>query len=224
MAQIFVSHSKLDSDLVNFFRDAFFNTGVKPVFEEFEGILTGAVTPLKVKGDIESSNALFVVLSQNVHEIPHTRDWVVWETGVGNNRDIWVFEPYSQLGSISVVIPYLRYYVVYDTGNEWLDYIKKIIWSYNDSHVLSTILGLGSAGAGIGAVLDERDRAEGAIIGGFGGAFLGGLMARKAKSEERPMGIYVICVNCNSSFNLHIPRGMNSFSCPVCRVFLEFQY
>jgi len=224
MAQVFVSHSKLDSDLLNFFSNAFFNTGVMPLFEEFEGILTGAVTPSKVIGDIESSKAVFVVLSQNVHGIPHTRDWVVWETGVANNRDIWVFEPYSQLGSISVVIPYLRHYVIYDTRNEWLGYIRKIIGSYDDSHLLPTMLKWGSAGAGLGAVLDERDRVEGATIGGLGAAFLGGLVARKAKSEERPMGIDVMCINCHSSFGLHIPEGMNSFRCPVCNVFLEFQY
>jgi len=224
VAQIFVSHSKLDSDLVNFFRNAFFDTGVMPVFEEFEGILTGAVTPSKVIGDIESSKAVFVVLSQNVHGIPHTRDWVVWETGVANNRDIWVFEPYSQLGSISVVIPYLRHYVIYGTLNKWLAYIRKIIRSYDDSHLLPTMIKWGSAGAGLGAVLDERDRREGATIGGLGADLLGGLAARKAKSEERPMGIGVICINCASSFNIQIPEEINSFRCPVCNVFLEFPY
>jgi hypothetical protein len=222
MAQVFVSHSKLDSDLVNFFNNAFFNTGVMPVFEEFEAILGGTVTPSKVIGDIKSSNAVFVVLSRNVHGIPHTRDWVVWETGVANNRDIWVFEPYSQLGSISIVIPYLRHYVIYDTVSEHLAYIKKIIESYDDSHLLPTMIKWGSAGAGLGAALHERDRAKGATVGGLGAAFLGGLVAKKAKSEERPTGIDVMCIDCNSSFSLHIPEGMNSFRCPVCNVFLGF--
>lgn len=85
MAQIFISHSQRDEDLRNFFSNAFAGTKVKAIFEEFEKILRGRVTSEHVAKDIEDSKAIFVVLSQKVQDIPHTRDWVIWETGVAKS-------------------------------------------------------------------------------------------------------------------------------------------
>ena len=147
-----------------------------------------------------------------MENIPHTRDWIVWETGVAKNRDIWVFEPYSQLGSISVVIPYLKHYVIFDVNNDaWLGYMRKIIESYDDSHILPTVLLTG----GLGALLAEKDKTEGAIWGTLAGLVL------CDKTRNMPMGIGVNCVNCNSSYNLHIPQGVNIFRCPVCNQYLK---
>ena len=88
MAQIFVSHSQRDEDLKNFFSNAFAPTNVRAIYEEFEKIIRGGVTSEQIARDIENSRAVFVILSQNVQNIPHTRDWVVWEAGVGKNRFI----------------------------------------------------------------------------------------------------------------------------------------
>lgn len=82
MAHIFISHSGKDKDLRDFFSNAFAGTKVKAIFEEFEKILIGKVTSEQIARDIENSKAVFVILSQNVQDIPHTRDWVVCETGV----------------------------------------------------------------------------------------------------------------------------------------------
>ena len=211
MAQIFVSHSQKDKDLVSFFSNAFAGTKLKAIFEEFEKIIKGKVTSAHIIKDIESSKAVFVILSQNVQGIPHTRDWVIWETGVAKSRDIWVFEPYSQFGRISIVTPYLRHYVIFDTSDDWLRYIRRIIKSYDDSHVLPTLLVTG----GIGAALAEKDKMGGAVLGALAG------LAISDKSKERPTGIGVICSNCSSSYNIHIPQRMNIFRCPVCNKYLE---
>lgn len=221
MAQIFVSHSKRDKDLVDFFSNAFATTKVKAIFEEFEKILTGERTSHSVVQDIENSKALFVVLSQNVHNIPHTRDWVVWETGVAKNKDIWVFEPYSQLGGIAIVIPYLRHYVIFGSTKHWLGYIRRIIESYDDSHTLLTVLLTGLTGAEIGAALSEKDKTGGAIVGGIGGTIAG--LAISDRSKKRPMGLNIVCVNCRSSYNIHLPQGMDLFRCPVCNNFLKIK-
>jgi len=213
MAQIFVSHSKKDKDLRDFFSNAFADTKVRAVFEEFEKILRGKVTSEQIVKDIENSNAVFIILGPNVQDIPHTRDWVVWETGVAKNKDIWVFEPYSQFGRISVVIPYLRHYVIFDTSNAWLGYIRRIIESYDDSHVLPTLLVTG----GIGALLAEKDKIGGAVLGTLAG------LAISDKSRERPTGIRVKCVKCSSLYNIHIPQGMNKFRCPVCNTYLKIR-
>lgn len=206
MAQIFVSHSKKDGDLVSFFSKAFAPTKVKAVFEELEQITSGVRTPSKVLHDIENSNALFVILSHNVQKIPHTRDWVVWEAGVGKNRDIWVFEPYRDLGKIRVVVPYLRHYVLFGLNEYWLGYIRKIIESYDDSHVLPTII----AGAGIGMAVD-KDKTEGAVWGGVGGTIVASLL-----NNQRPKGIQLKCPKCYSTYNIHVPDNLYEFRCPVC--------
>lgn len=220
MAQIFISHSKEDKDLVDFFSNAFAGTKVKAVFEEFERILTGKITSYKIKQDIENSNAVFVILSQNVHDIPHTRDWIVWETGVAKNKDIWVFEPYSQFGNISVIIPYLRHYVVFNDSEDWLSYLRMIVESYDDSHTLPTILLSGLAGAGVGAALAGKDRTGGAVLGGIIGGLVG--LGISDKSGQRPMGLSIKCVNCQSIYNIHIQQGIN-FRCPVCNDFLKIE-
>lgn len=210
MSQIFVAHSRRDRDFRDFFSNAFAGTKVKAVFEEFEKILVGRITSDIVARDIENSRAVFVILSQNVQDILHTRDWVVWEAGVAasGNKDIWVFEPISQLGRISVVIPYLKHYVVFDTSDDWLGYIRRIIESYDDSHVLSTVLVTGFTGAALGGGL-------GAAVGTLTGIII------SDRSRERPTGIEVECCECNSIYSIHIPQGLNIFRRPVCNAYLE---
>jgi len=218
MAQIFVSHSQKDEDLKNFFSNAFLGTKVAGIFEEFEKILGGKVTSVKIARDIENSRAVFVILSQNVQDIPHTRDWVVWETGVAKNKDIWIFEPYPQFGKISVVTPFLRHYAIFALNDSWLGYIRRIIESYDDSHTLGTALVTGGLGAIIGSALSE-DESEGAIAGGILGGLYG--LAVSDKTKFRPTGLKTECVSCSSTYAVHIPQGMTTIRCPVCNKFLE---
>lgn len=208
MAQIFVSHSGRDRALVSFFSKAFASTKVKAIFEEFEKILKGKITSSKITKDIENSNAVFVILSQNVQSIPHTRDWVVWETGVAKNRDIWIFEPYSHLGKISVITPYLKHYVIFEPNDSYLGYIKRIIESYDDSHILPTLL----VTTGVGALLGKG---EGAALGALTGLVI------SDKSKERPLGKSIKCLSCHSSYNIHIPQGLSIIRCPVCNKLLK---
>ncbi len=212
MAEIFVSHSGKDKDLRDFFSNAFAGTKVRAIFEEFEKIIRGTVSSAQIARDIENSKAVFVILSQNVQGIPYTRDWVVWETGVAKNKDIWIFEPSTQFGLISVVTPFLRHYVIFDISDPWLGYLRRIIESYDDSHVLPTLLITG----GLGALLaSENDKAGGAAFGALAGLVL------SDKSKERATGIGVTCYNCSSLYNIHISQGTNQFRCPVCNSFLQ---
>lgn len=220
LAQIFVSHSQKDKELKSFFSEAFATTNVKAIYEEFEQILKGKVTAEQISRDIENSRAIFVVLSQNVQNIPHTRDWVVWEAGVGKNRDIWVFEHYQDVGKISVVTPYLRHYVIFGTSDSWAGYLRKIIKSYDDSNTLGTVLVTGGLGAVVGSALSE-DKEAGAVFGGIGGAILGAAIADKSKI--RPVGQRIQCANCTSTYSAHLPQGTQKIRCPVCNKFLEIE-
>lgn len=105
MAQIFFSHSKQDKDIVHFFLEAFAGTKVKPHCEEFEAQPPRGIGAEKTAADIQASNAIFVLLSENVEKLHHTRDWVAWECGTALNNDIWVFEPVRSLNRVSVAVP-----------------------------------------------------------------------------------------------------------------------
>jgi hypothetical protein len=219
MAQIFVSHSRNDDDIVAFFAKAFAMTNVKAVYKEFEAIKE-KVTADIIQSDIEDSEAIFVLLSKNVEEIKHTRDWVVWEAGTGSakNRDIWIFEPRSQLGKISVVIPHLDHYVIYGINKQWLDYISRIIKSYDDSHILKTLLLTGGLSA-LGAMLAKEDKAGGAVLGAISGLVL----SPPSPEENRPSGVRTKCVKCHSSYRVHIPTDLSAFRCPVCNAVLKYK-
>lgn len=210
MAQIFVSHSGKDKQLVDFFSNAFSLTKVKAILEKFEKILTGKITSQKISTDIERSNAVFVLLSKNVQKIPHTRDWVVWETGVAKNKDIWIFEPYKQIGKISIITPIVKHHVIFNTDEFHLAYIRKIIESYDNSHVLPTIL----MSSGVGAILGKS---EGAAVGAMTGLMLSN------KTKDRPIGVEVNCANCFSTYQIHIPDGMTKLRCPVCNKYIEIK-
>lgn len=208
MSQIFISHSKEDKDLINFFSKVFSSTKVKAIWEEFKKIITlNSVTSKKIKDDIKQSNALFIILSQNVQALPHTRDWVDWESGVGSasNKDIWVFEPYRQLGSISVVTPHLNHYVLFETNNSWFKYIWQIIDSYNDSNIL------------LATTVGELQRIT----------TLEGLIGDpvRDKSINRPTGIEIKCSYCSLVYNIHFPipdrSNQFNFRCPVCNKYLS---
>lgn len=199
------------------FTDGFAGTRVKGVFEEFEKIERGAVTRDQIIQDVRESNAAFIVLSRNVHAIQHTRDWICWESGCAVNKDIWVFEPRSQIGEISVVIPSVRHYVVLEGTNDDLAYLRKIIDSYDDSNVLLATLAGAAIGAIAGKYLAKKDKgggqAVGALAGGLGGFYL------TDKSRLRPPGVQTRCPKCSAVYNVHI--AVNPYRCPVCNERLE---
>jgi hypothetical protein len=208
MAQIFISHSARDTELVHFFQGIGARSKVRLVFEEIEKLVTGSVNAAKIRADIEASNAVFLLLSKHVQSIPHTRDWIVWESGVGHNKDIWVFETYSNRGQISVTTPFLRHYVLFEPSNLHFPYLNQIVASYDDSGVLPAMIVTGA----IGAVLGEG---AGALVGAFSGA----LAANPAKS--RPPGIQISCAHCSSTYALHLPQTVTVFRCPACNISLQ---
>lgn len=205
MAQIFISHSQRDTDIIHFFLEAFAGTKVKPHLEELEKELPSGVTAEKIEGDIQASNAVFVLLSEKVENLKHTRDWVTWECGTAKNKDIWVFEPFETLGRVRVVVPRFNHYAVFERTDEWRKYLRSIVESYDDSHVITTL----SATTAGGALLNDEDRGEGAAVG-----FAVGLVGLLLHSMSKPsFGIDVRCWKCFSNYKVH---RYGSFRCAVC--------
>jgi hypothetical protein len=81
MAQIFISHSARDQQLKNFFNQAFATSSVNAKLEEIEQLYKGTITTQQIEQDITLSSAVFVLLSQNVDSLDHTRDWIGYEVG-----------------------------------------------------------------------------------------------------------------------------------------------
>lgn len=210
MAQIFVSHSQKDKEIIHFFLEAFAGTKVKPHLEEFEKELPTGVTAQKIDRDIRVSNAIFVLLSENVERLQHTRDWINWECGTARNKAVWVFEPTQTLGQVSVLIPRINHYVLYEKTEEWRKYLREIIDSYDDSHVLTTL----SATTFGGAAVVKNDPGSGAAMG-----FLAGLGALVLKDMTKSQfGVEVRCWKCSSNYRAH---RFGRFRCPVCNSFSE---
>lgn len=208
MAQIFISHSQRDRHLVDFFLRAFAGTKVKPLFQELEKEPVSGITEKEITRNIEASNAVFVLLSECVQALAHTGYWVAWECGTAKNKDIWIFEPFEAGFRVRVVIPRFNHFVRFNQNEDWRRYIRGVIDSYDDSHVLTAL----SAGAGIGAVLDEKDRGRGAAKGFLVG--IGGLILHSINKPS--FGYPVRCLKCHSNFSVHLPDGVEEFRCANC--------
>jgi len=205
MARIFVSHSSKDEEIKSFFLRAFAGTNVKPIFEELEEKPLTGVNTQKIKTDILMANAVFVLLSENVENLKNTRDWIGWECGIAENKPIWIFEPSNSLHKVSVVVPRFNDYVMYDMNDTWREYIRTLISSYDDSHILPLL----SAATGGGAILNDKDRGTGAVIGFLAG--IGGLIVNSVM--KKPLGIGVHCTKCFAVYKIH---RFGEFRCAVC--------
>lgn len=139
MPEIFISHMAKDIDYRHYFLEICNLAKTRPIFEELEQIIQGKIFWWNILDDIDRAKAVFVILSQNIQkeEQKHTRDWIVWETGVAaaKKKDVWVLEPYREFGKISIVIPYLTHYMLFEISDEYTKYIKNIIESYSNPSI-----------------------------------------------------------------------------------------
>lgn len=205
MAQIFISHSSRDRELVSLFERAASTTNVRLVLEELESLKWGPANQTRIANNISQSNAVFVLLGANVNDLPHTRDWVAWEAGQASakNKDIWVFEPAEDRGRVAVVIPQLRHYVVSVGSDLFVRYLMGIVESYDDSGIPAAALIFGGLGAAVGG-------GPGAALGAYGGYQIAD------KSGIRPTGLPLSCPKCRSTYSVHLPHGTLNYRCPVC--------
>jgi hypothetical protein len=205
MAQIFISHSARDTELISFFNKAFATSSVNAKYEEIDQLYRGIVTTEQIQQDIRLSNAMFVLLSQNIDSLDHTRDWVGFESAYAKgadsgNREVWVFEHINDVGHLNKVVPSFDHYVIYDTSDTALVYVKAIVESYDDGRVLKNV----AVGAGAGAMAGVP----------WVGAGLGLLYS--TLTTGRPQGVEAVCA-CTLKYRSHIPEQIHQFRCPKCR-------
>ncbi|WP_449463036.1 hypothetical protein PQ610_02065 [Tardisphaera miroshnichenkoae] len=130
MAQIFVSHSRRDEDIRQWFDTIFATAGVRAVRMEFEDaeVKSGRMILQKIR----ESDALFVLMGPNLTFSQFTENWIGFEVGAAAalTKPVWVFE--RILDSVMFPIPYLTHYVLYDPrSEEYRVYVTDIVKQFN---------------------------------------------------------------------------------------------
>jgi hypothetical protein len=215
MAQIFISHSSKDTRIVDFINRTFASTKVEAKYEEIEAILDGRKTAQQIAADIGRSNAVFILLGENVESLHHTQQWVLWESGVASaaNKDLWVFEAREDHGKLSVLIPHLHHHVCFEYSEPWLAYVRAVVSSYDDSHVMPAI------SAGIATGVATENPVAGILAGGIVALLLAG------NRQGPPAGLMaILCTNCKSVYRIHRDPAWSVMRCPVCNIQLQLQY
>ena len=127
---VFISHSKDDPNL-DFFHKILSALPTEAVWMEFEDM--EAPPYLSIRRKVNSSDAIFVLLSEHLVHRQHTNNWVSFEIGLAGNRksgeseglDVWVFEPMGE--DISFAVPYCTFYVKYKTPLASLKRLKEML-------------------------------------------------------------------------------------------------
>lgn len=142
MVLVFISHSKDDTNIRNFFGNIINSIeGFNSKFMEFETIKGyPALFIEKIIGN-EDVKAVFVLLGSNITKSPYTQNWVAFEVGMAKalKKDIWVFEEFNT--DIKFPIPYLDFYMMYTIDNkDHFDFIRSLVKQYKDEESLIGIL------------------------------------------------------------------------------------
>jgi hypothetical protein len=86
-------------------------------------------------------------LSEDVEVLRHTRDWINWECGTTKNKEIWIFEPLASLGKIRVLVPRYNHYALFERTDEWREYLRSVIETYDGLHIIPALSASTAAGA-----------------------------------------------------------------------------
>lgn len=99
---VFMSHSRLDTNGMNFFNRAFSSTPNRCFWYSFE--IPEPPHANTLTNQIKQSSSVFVVLSEPMAERPQTRSWVGFEAGVAASlkKSVIVFERYDEFINIPV--------------------------------------------------------------------------------------------------------------------------
>jgi hypothetical protein len=129
VTSVFVSHSRRDKDIVNYFSQVFARTKLEAQLMELEDIVNkyqGLEIANKIRND---TSAVIVLLGESLlhHKrsaaafrrswVNHTRNWISFEIGVaaGCRKPVWVFEGITR--PIKFPIPFLTDYYRYKIGD-----------------------------------------------------------------------------------------------------------
>ena len=125
--KVFISHSKRDPNL-GFFQSLFAMLRIESTWIELEDVVPPP--SVYIREQVNQSDAVFVLLSQPLTELPHTNNWVAFEVGLAANcgaqgLDVWVFEPLDE--HIDFAVPYFTHYMRYHTERNALTWLRDML-------------------------------------------------------------------------------------------------
>ena len=138
MAHIFISHSKSDEIIKEFFRKTIENTpGLEPILMEYKNF-DHQYAGKMIKQEItrKDCKCLIVLIGKRIllsdgYNYSFTHNWVGYEIGVAahDNKPIIVFEENTMNFSdiVQFPVPYLNHYVQYKQDNHNSNYIGKLL-------------------------------------------------------------------------------------------------
>jgi len=203
MANIFISHSRRDEELITAMVKVLRNIGHNPIVEEFIPEEEKEPIPYEeIRKNVGVSDFVFLFLTDNVVATEYTRNWVMFEVSItaSAQKRLFVFERAGI--PIPYPIPYLTDYMLFDK-----DSTSDIL----DIQALAKKIGempKGVIGAGLGALLGLPFGPLGLILGGLTGGIFG------ASASEQILKVQ--CPHCGVSFNYYSPHYYE-FNCPSCR-------
>lgn len=142
-AQVFMSHTKLDSECCDKFDSAAARVGLKVFRSEFEEI--GSPAWKTIKDEVDKSSALFLLVGKELVGIQKssnfdsehreswkfTQNWISYEVGLACQRgiDVWVI---CDNVRINFPVHYLNNYDVWGIRREVRGSLKWIKWVFNE--------------------------------------------------------------------------------------------
>lgn len=208
MDTVFITHSRHDAPILSHIHQLVQEADVTPIFYRYD--INLAMTAWEeILRAIRNSQALFVMLSNNLSSSAHTQNWVGMEVGIACalGKPVWVFEELHR--QVSFPIPYLTDYIPYDLSNPHLRIlISSAARAYNMQPQRAGMVGLGA----LGALLFGP-------VGLIGGAILGALVAR----PQQPPYVNLLCYHLDCKLRFRSYVWLDEMECPACRRTLRFQ-
>ena len=123
-SKVFISHSKRGPNL-GFFQSLFAMLRIESTWIELEDVVPPS--SVYIREQVNKSDAVFVLLSQPLTELPHTNNWVAFEVGLAANcgargLDVWVFELLDE--HVDFAVPYFTHYMRYRVGRNALTWLR----------------------------------------------------------------------------------------------------
>ena len=205
--QIFISHSRDDTNLLDELDRVFGKAGLKQYRASFEDQAPPVSEDLKTQ--INQSVAMFVVLGRQAQAKTHTMIWIGWEAGIAvqSGIPVWILEDIQ--ARVTQPIPSLSDFVLWDSRDK------------NQHRILRDILEL------------EFIRGENATPEIFytppkknthswsGSHSRNNASYRNSEVSEKTRGVICPYESCGERYLIRF-EGVADFNCPSCRQTVEW--
>ncbi len=208
MRQILIVGSQADRRFKPFFEKVFPTVGVATLWETYERITSGPKGLETFQEQVRTSDAIFLVLDENMQALCNARAWSFGKPGFTGNKDLWVFEHCEDMKRISLRVPDLKHHVAFYITNAWNDYVQRIA---------ETVAAGGTPPLPAGHLELPSPATMGEAFNGTSG------MALFDHSTARPTGAKCLCPQCGAAYDLHLPIDMRIVRCRVCGTFCELK-